>query len=301
MITRVAAGVTGLLILVGAVGIIAASLGLARRWAREVSEPIEELVEWTRRIARGDEPPPTRNVRGPPEFDDLRTALRETATALALARRRELEQERLTAFRETARKVAHEMRGPLNAAQLALVRLGAGETDTTVAVLSDEIARLAAIAREFAEFGRLPEGPSALLDVAELVRGVTDAIVPAAVPLAIEVEPGLTVDGHYEPLRRAIQNLVQNALEAAPGAPLEVRAAGTDASTVRLSIADRGPGVPPSERDRIFEPYVTTKQQGTGLGLALVRQTVTAHAGTIDIAETPGGGATFVLTLPRSR
>ena len=95
--------------------------------------------------------------------------------------------------------------------------------------------------------------------------------------------------------------LIQVALEAAPGAPLEVRAASTDESAVRLSIADRGPGVPPSERDRIFEPYVTTKQRGTGLGLALVRQTVTAHAGTIDIAETPGGGATFVLTLPRSR
>ncbi len=298
-ITRVAAGVTGFLILLAAVGIVGVSVVLARRWAREVSEPIEELVEWTRQIERGHTLAPTRNVRGPPEFDDLRTALREMATALALARRREIEQERLRAFRETARKVAHEMRGPLNAAQLALGRLASDEAAGAVTVLSDEIERLTSIAREFSEFGRLPEGPSVTLDVAELVQGVTEAIVPAEVQLTVRVEDGLAVDGHYEPLRRAVQNLVQNALDAAPGKPLEVRAVSDDEATVRLSIADRGPGVPASERERIFEPYVTAKPGGTGLGLALVRQTVTAHGGTIDIDETPGGGATFVISLPR--
>jgi signal transduction histidine kinase len=299
MITRVAAGVTGLLILLGAVGIVGVSLGLARRWAREVSEPIEELVEWTRRIQRGGDLPPTRTVRGPPEFDDLRAALRDMETALTLARRRELEQERLQAFRETARKVAHEMRGPLNAAQLALMRLSSDQADGVVTVLTDEIERLTAIAREFAEFGRLPEGPSVTLDVAELVRGITDVIVPSEIELDVHVEPGLTVDGQYEPLRRALQNLVQNALDAAPGAPLEVRAVSHDVATVRLSVADRGPGVAATDRERIFEPYVTAKERGTGLGLALVRQTVVAHAGTIEVADTPGGGATFVISLPR--
>ncbi len=298
-ITRTAAAWVGLLVLLGAGGVVAASLVLARRWAREVSAPIEELVEWTRRIESGTALPAEVEARGPQEFDDLRRALRDTATALAEARARELEQERLRAFRETARKVAHEMRGPLNAAQLAVRRLeGAVDAEATQ-VLHEELDRLVQMAHEFSAFGRLPEGPAVPIDLEELLRGVVDATVPQDVPVAWSVGPGLLTEGHYEPLRRAVQNVVRNALEAGSASGIEVRTETRDPACVVVSIVDHGPGIPDEVRARLLEPYVTTKPGGTGLGLAIVHQTVHQHGGKLAVLDTPGGGATITLTLPR--
>jgi signal transduction histidine kinase len=299
-ITRTAAGWVGLLVLMGTVGVIGASLVLARRWAREVSAPIEELVDWTRRIEEGAALPAVATAAGPPEFDDLRHALRQAATALDEARTRELEQERLRAFRETARTVAHEMRGPLNAAQLALRQLRAGIDSEPLRVLGDELERLNGMAHEFSAFGRLPEGPTVAIDVEELVRGVVGSSVPEEVPVSWVLDAGLSTEGHYEPLRRAFQNVVRNAVESGSTTGIDVRVEGREPSSVTVVIADHGPGIPDDVRARVFEPYVTTKRGGTGLGLAMVHQTVLQHGGTVAIHDTDGGGATVIVTLPRS-
>ena len=106
--------------------------------------------------------------------------------------------------------------------------------------------------------------------------------------------------GHYEPLRRAFANLLRNASEAMQGrGTIDVTVTG-DGSGLAVTIADHGPGIPPELRQRVFEPYFTTKDDGTGLGLALVRVTLEAHRGTISVAETPGGGATFAIVFPPS-
>jgi len=106
-----------------------------------------------------------------------------------------------------------------------------------------------------------------------------------------------TLLGQYDPLRRAFANLLRNAAEAMGGhGPIEVGVA-KDGQGVLVTIADHGPGIPEEQRQRVFEPYFTTKQDGTGLGLALVRQTIEAHNGTIRVSETAGGGATFSIVL----
>ncbi|MFQ6044878.1 MAG: PAS domain-containing sensor histidine kinase [Gemmatimonadales bacterium] len=302
-----AATATGALILVGAAVLVAASLILARRWSAYTSAPIEELVGWVGMIQRRQILPSQSASGGAAEFEALRAALREMSAALEQARRQELEQERLAAFRETARRVAHEMRGPLTAAQLAIDQLSArgdGTSSSAIQVLREETERLEAMAREFSEFGRLPEGPEAPIDVAELVESVISATVPAEVPVAREIAPGLTVRGHFEPLRRALQNVVRNAVEASGGRGVEIHAGATgppEDPGVRIVVADRGPGVSPELRHRIFEPYFTTKKLGTGLGLALARQTLEAHRGSIAVEDTPGGGASFVLTVGGKR
>jgi len=103
--------------------------------------------------------------------------------------------------------------------------------------------------------------------------------------------------GQYEPLRRAFANLLRNAAEAMKGrGAIDVRVTGGATGCV-VTIADHGPGIPEDLRQRIFEPYFTTKDDGTGLGLALVRQTIDAHRGTISVTETPGGGATFTMVF----
>jgi signal transduction histidine kinase len=296
-LSRYAAGALAATILAVAVIVIIASLGLARRWSRLVSAPIEELVAWVRRVERREPLPAGAPSRGVPEFDALRVALRDMSAALDRARRRELEQERLTAFRETARTVAHEMRGPLTASRLALRQLAGESPGPAVTVLEEETRRLERMAGEFSDFGRLPEGPESEVDLTELISGAVTATVPAARTTRTNVQPGVTVTGRYEPLRRAIQNVLRNAVEASEKGEIaiEVRRSGGFAL---VTITDTGPGVPSDLRERIFDPYVTTKKAGTGLGLALVRQTMAAHGGTVEVRDGPTGGAAFVLSLP---
>jgi signal transduction histidine kinase len=298
-LTRYAAAALGFAILGVTLILILASLGFARRWSRYVSSPIEELVEWVRTIERGESLPPSDQEGAAPEFDALRRALHEMSYAVEHARRQELDQERLRAFRETARRVAHEMRGPLTAARLAIRQLKPAHDTETVEVLEEETDRLERMAQEFSDFGRLPEGPEADVDLVELVRDVVTGIAPTQMPVQIDVPPSVTVRGHYEPLRRAIQNLVRNAFEATDRRGIHIAIASVN-GTIRIVVRDHGPGVPPSLRERIFEPYFTTKKQGTGLGLALARQTVEAHGGNLCVEDADGGGARFVMAIAES-
>jgi signal transduction histidine kinase len=288
------------MILMVAIALIAASLGLARRWSRFVSVPIEELVEWVRRIERRETLPPSEHGGGAPEFEALRAALRDMAVALDLARQQELEQERLRAFRETSRRVAHEMRGPITSLKFALRRLALPSDETAAAVLQEETERLEGMAQEFSEFGRLPEGPEAEIDVTELVESAVSATVPNDMSITKSMEPGLVVRGHYEPLRRAAQNVIRNAVEATDERGITIDCVSVD-GTVRLTVVDHGPGIPEDIREHIFEPYFTAKTGGTGLGLALVRQTVTAHGGDVVTRNLDEGGAVFVITLPEAQ
>lgn len=171
-LSRIEAAVLGTLVLLAAALLVLLSVVFVRSWSAQVSAPVEELVDWTRRIQRGEPLPPGRGDRVAPELAALRDALREMAAALDEARRQEIERERLQAFRETARRVAHEMRGPLNAARLALGRLAAHadpNSQEARRVLEEETERLKRMADEFSAFGRLPEGPESDIDVAELI------------------------------------------------------------------------------------------------------------------------------------
>jgi signal transduction histidine kinase len=226
------------------------------------------------------------------------------ATGLAEARTREIEGERLRAFREVARRVAHEMKNPLTPIRFAvaqLVRTAQPDQRESLEVLQAESARLEQLAREFTEMGRLPEGPAAEVDLGELLSELARTALPPGVTPDVALDPATPrISGYYEPLRRALSNLLRNAAEAVGGTGsvgLSCRPLGQNGAELR--IVDHGPGVPAELRERLFDPYVTGKDGGTGLGLALVRQTVEAHGGRVWHEETPGGGATFVVTLPR--
>jgi signal transduction histidine kinase len=304
-LSRAAAAALGVTILLAAAIVAGLSVVLVRRWSGQVSAPLEELVSWVRGIEAGRQPPPddTRSRDdGPPELEALRVALRQMAAALDTAREREVERERLQAFRETARRVAHEMRGPINAAQLALRRLDSVENDarhsTALAVMREETDRLRRLADEFALFGRLPEGPESAIQLDELVESVLESAVPPEVRIRRELQPDLQVVGRYEVLRRAVENVVRNAVEATDERGIAVSAARAANGCVRVAIADHGPGIPPGDRERIFQPYMTTKSKGTGLGLTMARQAALAHGGTLSVEDGNGGGAVFAFVLP---
>jgi signal transduction histidine kinase len=292
----------GLVILLVGATFLYASIRFGGHLSRQLSRPIEELIGWTGNIRRMQPLPPDRPRRGAPEFAALRTALRDMASSLERARAQEIEAERLRAFRETARRVAHEMRNPLTPIRLAvaeLVRSGGAEQREAIEVLVAESGRLEQLAREFTEFGRLPEGPPAPVDFSELLAELARSSLPNTMTARLNLDPRTPILlGHYDPLRRAFSNILRNAVEACEEkGVLSISAAPDDGGGVRIEISDQGPGVPGDAAQRIFDPYFTGKAGGTGLGLALVKQTIEMHGGTITVEDTPGGGATFVVRM----
>ena len=279
---------------------------VAGHLSRQLSRPLAEIVGWTERIARGEPLPEGPPSRGAPEFEVLRRRMRRTARELDEGRERALEAERLHAFRETARRVAHELKNPLTPIRFAVSRLRSGappELAESVEVLEIESRRLEEMAQSFAQFGRLPEGRPSLVDMGELARYTAKATVPQELMLTVDVEPGLPmVHGHHDALARALANLLLNAVDACREAGCiavrVTRATLGERDAVQVAVADTGCGMPSEQVERIWDPYVTSKPGGTGLGLAIVRQTVLAHGGTVDAVSAVGRGTEVRFVLP---
>lgn len=276
--------------------------------SRQLSRPLTELVRWTALVRRG-EPLPASHGRGAPEFEVLRSEMRQMELGLAAGRRAAVEAERLEAFRESARQVAHELKNPLTPIRFAVAQLKrkvGPELAEVVEVLDSESARLDAMATSFAQFGRLPEGPVSEVDMGELVRAVTRTAVPSHVQCAVDVADALPhVTGQYDALSRALTNILLNAVQATQEDPrlavsvcLRRATAGT---SVVVAVRDHGVGITPERLDRIWDPYVTDKTGGTGLGLAIVKQTMVAHSGTVEAESTVGKGTEIRLVLPAVR
>lgn len=282
---------------------------VAGHLSRQLGRPLAELVEWTGRIGRGEKLPEVAARRGAPEFEVLRQRMRQMSHELELGRRTAIEAERAEAFRETARQIAHELKNPLTPIRFAVERLRRDvgpELAETVEVLAVESRRLEEMAKSFAQFGRLPEGPSAAVDVGELARYTARATVPDNVALTVDVAEGVPmVEGHHDALARALSNVLINAVEAcARGGAIEVRVTrenrGDGAARVVVSVKDNGCGMPTERLARIWDPYVTFKQGGTGLGLAIARQTIDAHGGRVEASSAPGTGTEIRFLLPAS-
>ena len=296
--------------------LVVVSSRVAGHLSRQLSRPIDELVGWTDRLGRGQELPEGPPRKGAPEFAVLRSRMRSVARELRDARAQEIEAERLRAFRESARQVAHELKNPLTPIRFAVARLrreAPPSLTDAVEVLDAESQRLEEMARSFTQFGRLPEGPAADVDVAELVRYTTRASVPPDVEADVRIDGDVPmIRGHHDALARALSNVLLNAVDACragreAGATRPARIGVTVARErnngddgIVISVRDSGCGIAPDKLARIWEPYVTHKPGGTGLGLAIARQAILAHNGMVHAASVVGGGTEIRFTLPTS-
>jgi nitrogen fixation/metabolism regulation signal transduction histidine kinase len=223
--------------------------------------------------------------------------------------------QRVAAWRDVARRLAHEIKNPLTPIQLSAERMTrhfAGAPEATRALVEEctsaivtEVESLKALVDEFAQFARMP-APRAvpsnlnvvLADTLALYNGVvTDTVIDR------ELAPGLPpVRLDVEQIRRVVINLVDNALEALSGTAggrIVVQTQHDAANAVaRIVIADNGPGVPAGDREKLFMPYYSTKRRGSGLGLAIVRRIVGEHGGSIEVGENTPRGSRFVIELP---
>jgi signal transduction histidine kinase len=291
------------------------ALRAARGMASAMAAPIRELIDWSALVAR-DEPLPeesTDGAAGTSEFAVLRDAFRSMSAELALSRRKALEAERMRTWVTMARSVAHELKNPLTPMRLAVHALQRSERSFSesereaLEVITAEAGRLDELARSFGQFGRLPDGPPSEIDLREMLEYLLRSYLPDGVSRRLVAPIDLPpVEGHYDALSRAFANLILNALDAVQPLGSEGRAANVTVKArlrqedraVEIRVLDNGPGIPTSELERIWEPDFTTKSRGTGLGLALVRQTIHAHGGAVWARNRREGGAEFQVVLP---
>jgi nitrogen fixation/metabolism regulation signal transduction histidine kinase len=306
--------IRALALLVGGVVIL---LGLFLGWwvSARVTRPIEELAAGARDVAAGHWEARV-DVRSRDEVGQLAQAFNEMTRQLAEQRERLVQTERVAAWRELARRLAHELKNPLFPLQLTVENLQRAREQTaeqfdevffeSTTTLRAELENLKTIVSRFSDFAKMPPPQFEPVDLNELVRGAVKLFEPQMAPVGRPpITPELYLDeGLPRPqadpilLRRALENLILNSLDAMPaGGTLTVRTAQRS-GMVRLEVSDTGEGLTPEECARLFTPYYTTKRLGTGLGLAIVQSVVSDHGGRIEVESAPGAGATFRIELP---
>ena len=293
---------------------------LASLWiAARVSRPIEQLARAAEEVAHGNwetSVPERRRKHGRDEIDVLARGFNHMTGQLAAQRERLVQSERVAAWRELARRLAHELKNPLFPLQLTvenLVRARAlpeAEFDEvfreSTQTLGMEIANLKTIIGRFSDFSKMPKPQLEQInakDAIERVRSLYEAAGQNEAKIRFEVELSaapMLLNADPELLHRALSNLVLNAIDAMPDGGTLTLSAEPCGDQVEIRIADTGAGLTPEECERLFTPYYTTKQHGTGLGLAIVQSVVADHSGTIAVESRPGGGTVFVITLSQA-
>jgi len=231
--------------------------------------------------------------------------------------------QRVAAWRDVARRLAHEIKNPLTPIQLCAERMRRQFTaappaarelvEECTTTIVGEVESLKALVDEFAQFARMP-APKAVPSDLNAVLTETLALYNGlfrAIQIQKDFASGLpAVRLDVEQVRRVVINLVDNAVEAMGGSAAGARPSG-DAPTivvatrhdpangvVRVTVADNGPGIPPVDRDKLFMPYYSTKRRGSGLGLAIVRRIIAEHGGSIDVEDDISVGTVFTIELP---
>ena len=301
-------------------GAIAALVGLLTTiWATVNLRPLRRLRDAAREIARGDYGQRI-DERGPREVGDLAREFNTMGSAIQERERELVRTERLAAVGKMAAMITHEVRNPLSSiglnTELLEEELGelfddkgarAEEARALCRAIQSELDRLTAITEEYLHFARLPKpklqeealGPiiKSLIDFERepmSARGVT-----LDVDLAADVPPVMVDEGQ---LRQALLNLLRNAGEAVAevgsGRVMVYTRRGEEPGTAEVVVQDDGPGIVEEMAAKIFDPFFSTKEGGTGLGLALTHQIVRDHGGSIRVDSRPGHGAAFIVALP---
>jgi signal transduction histidine kinase len=301
-------------LLAGGGGVILAIL-LSSWAAARMTRPVVELARAAQEVTAGNWD--TRvDVSGSDEVGQLADSFNRMTTELLAQKERLVQTERVAAWRELARRLAHELKNPLFPLQLTVENLMRARTQSpeqfdevfheSTRTLLTEISNLKTIIGRFSEFSKMPRPQLQPASVNEILRGVVKLFeaqlqAPGRAPIAIMLELDdrvgtIAVDS--ELLHRALSNLVLNAMDAMPDGGRLIVQSRRDDGRVILEVADTGSGMTPEECERIFTPYYTSKRHGTGLGLAIVQSVVSDHGGRVTVQSEPGRGTTFVIELP---
>jgi nitrogen fixation/metabolism regulation signal transduction histidine kinase len=286
---------------------------LAQSMARRISGPLRDLTQATQRVAEGDlEARVTATSRD--ELRALVEAFNRMAGDLDRQRRALERSNRVAAWAEMARQVAHEVKNPLTPIQLSAEHLRRvfgdpgvdfkATLETCTQTILKQVRTLRGIVTEFSAFAR---PPAPVLERQDLPTLVGEALrpyqpaLPPGVTLTVETTDGVpAVMADRRLLERAVVNLVENALQAVgDDGSIRVRMRSAEAGRrAEIEIEDTGAGIDAAVKDRLFEPFFSTKTSGSGLGLALVKRIAEDHGGGVSLEPAPGRGTRAVLWLP---
>jgi two-component system nitrogen regulation sensor histidine kinase NtrY len=300
------------------VSLAALIIGFLVSWwiSRRITRPVEELSNAAREVATGRWDTQI-EVHAKDEIGQLARAFNDMTRTLATQKEKLVQTERVAAWRELARRLAHELRNPLFPLQITVENLQRARQlgpdqfqevfGEATATLKAELANLNSIVGRFSDFSKMPTPEYSRVNVNDSLRNAvrlfepqfTSVGKPSITPELFLSESLPEIDGDAELLHRAFQNLVLNAMDAMPaGGTLTLRTSERPDS-VRIDVVDTGKGLTPEECSRLFTPYYTTKVQGTGLGLAIVQSVISDHHGTISVTSEEGRGSTFHIDLPK--
>jgi signal transduction histidine kinase len=280
--------------------------------ARRITEPVEEFAQAAAKVAAGDWKQHV-EIKTTDEIGQLGESFNRMTSDLVAQRDRLVQAERVAAWRELARRLAHELKNPLFPLQLTIEtmekarQMGSPDLPEIVRegtrTLHEEFTQLKNVIARFSDFSKMPAPEVQSVDVNALTQTALQLQQPVlqakSIRSLIELDSA-ALQASADPvlLRRAIDNLILNAIDAMPGGgTLTVRTSRSD-DRVAIEVADSGSGLTPEECERLFTPYYTTKQHGTGLGLAIVQSIVSDHGGQINVRSEKGIGTTFRMEFP---
>lgn len=287
------------------VAVVLVAFVCTRRLQTGVLRPLAALANAAGRFGRGDFDHRVGKI-GRGELAELARAFDRMAEELAERERRLLARERMAAIGTLAAGVAHEINNPIGIIRgyikTMLPEVSDPQLGEELKVLDEEAAacqRLTGDLLAYAETPRLQtrvvEMRAFLEDAAARLREIDDRGGHA---LVVEASEG-TIDADPGRLRQILANLVRNAAQASPkGTPIRISGRPSRAGGYEFDVTDAGTGVAPEDRDRIFEPFVSQRTGGSGLGLAVCRSLVAAHGGSIAVEPGPDQGARFRVELP---
>ena len=266
---------------------------LAAWLSRRISRPLARLARAAEKIGHGDMASPVA-VETRDEIGYLAARLDEMRAAL---------QTRDERMQMMLAGIAHEVRNPLGGLEIYAGLLREGLADQPerlgeVARIEREIGYLKNVVSDFLDFARRPLPVMETISVAPLMDEVCDLCRPqgAGPTMRVEVPPGLVAEGDRGQIRRAVINLAKNAVTAAGPSGQVVLAARRAGGGIAWEVRDSGPGVPTDIAEKVFTPFFTTREKGTGLGLAFVREIAKDHGGSVGLDQAPEGGARFRFT-----
>lgn len=304
----------------GAVAGLVAGFGIARGLQRSIFElnvPVHTAAGALNEVVG----PMTVSTAG--NIEDLRGSLQtitdrvgDTVERLQASQQEALRAEQLATVGQLAASLAHELRNPLTSMktliQSAREQGGASALeDQDLGILEEEITRLNATVQTFLDYARPPKLERSHVDVREIVLRTVQLVSRRAEQQGVRIESTLpeelpTLYADAEQLRQVLLNLLLNAIDAQQsGGTIEINVSAITAepqsAVLQIEILDDGPGLPKELGGRIFEPFMSTKETGTGLGLPICKRIIEEHGGQITAADRPNGGAVFTISLPLDR
>jgi signal transduction histidine kinase len=298
-----------LLILSGIVFSVIFGLMISRPFTRR----LEELLRAMRLAANGETKNVQLNFKTGDDFETISGTFNRLVEDIAVQQKKLIEAERIRTWQDIARKMAHEIKNPLSPIRVSAETLMKAFRkkpegfekilEESTSVISEEVQRIRKIVDEFVEFARLPAPTKTLGDLSGVIEQAA-SLYRGMENIKIELRPGEIRKFFFDPdqITRVVHNLLKNSVEAFSGTGEIVieteERASFEVPVAVVTVTDNGPGITDEVKSRLFTPYLTTKKDGSGLGLNICRRIVLEHGGSIELDSKLGSGTKITFTLP---